>query len=431
MSGMKGLRLYRLASTVLAPFLPLWLGRRVRAGKEEAARLGERYGRSTIDRPDGPLIWLHGASVGETQMLLPLIDKFLAHNADVTVLVTSGTRTSAELLAKQLPTRAIHQYLPADTPGAVRRFFAHWQPELGILAESELWPNLIIEAGRREIPLALINARMSEASLSRWQKRPQAARTLLSNFRYIHAANEMTAAGLTTLSGQPIEPGGNLKHAAPPLSVGAAELARFQKALGNRPVWCAASTHKGEEEIILTAAREVLQARPDALLLLAPRHPERADDIAKLIETHGLSYGRHAGGGTPGPGTQVWLVDTMGEMGLIYRLSDIAFVGGSLCAGLKGHNPLEPARLDCAILTGRHISSFANIYLDLFRFGAAGRVLAPEKLGKEIIRLFADDAARLAMRKQAKDFALAQSEILAHVWDGLMPLLEGRNGNGK
>ncbi len=423
MSKATGLHLYRLASRVLAPVLPFWLKRRARAGKEDVTRLSERFGRTRLERPEGPLVWLHGASVGESQMLRPLIDLLLAHDEHLHVLVTTGTVTSANLLAEHLPARAIHQYLPADTPGSVRRFLGHWQPSLGIFAESELWPNLIFEARRQNVRLALVNARMSDKSLAGWQKRPKAAYTLLSAFNYIHAADDKTSSGLSALSGRGIEPGGNLKNAAPALPVNEKELARFQTALGDRPVWCAASTHRGEDPFILDAANQVKAGTENPLLLLAPRHPERADEIAHLIEQSGLSYMRHSGGGVPETTTDVWLMDTLGQMGLAYRLSQIAFVAGALIKGLKGHNPLEPARLNCAILTGRYISSFADIYLDLFRFDAAKRILEPEQLGPEILSLLENQEQRDKLAVNAKTFALAQTDVLTHVWDEINPLL--------
>ena len=277
------IRGYTALTKALTPALPFWLKRRAAKGKEDLARQGERFGVASRARPAGQLFWMHGASVGEVTMLLPLIDKVLAEYPQAHVLVTSGTTTSAELMAKRLPDRAFHQYIPLDTPKAVTTFLEHWQPDMALWAESEIWPNLLLQTKARNIPMALINARMSEKSVQGWGKRSKSAQTLFGCFDVILGGDEATANGLSWLLDREIESTGSLKETAPALPVDTADLTKLRNQIGNRPVWCAASTHKGEEDIILAAHEKILAQHPNACLILALRHPERRSEIAPLL----------------------------------------------------------------------------------------------------------------------------------------------------
>lgn len=415
------IRAYSGLTKALAPALPLWLKRRALKGKEDPLRQAERFGKASIARPAGQLFWLHGASVGEVTMLLPLIDKILTEFPSAHVLVTSGTTTSADLLAKRLPTRALHQYIPLDTPKAVRAFLDHWKPDVALWAESEIWPNLLLQTKARKTPMALINARMSEKSVQGWFKRRKSAEVLFGCFSVILAGDEATANGLSWLLGKEIESAGSLKEAAPILPIEPTALALLKAQIGDRPVWCAASTHKGEEEIILAAHEEVRADHPDALLILALRHPERRSDIAPL-----LSKSRHVlrtDGGALTPSTSIMVIDTIGEMGLAYSLSDITFVCGSLIEGLMGHNPLEPARLSNAVLTGAHISSFADSYMSMIAFDAAQRILSPIMVGQAVNELFSDPAKLAQQQRRAYEYAQSRNAVLDYVWEKLAPVL--------
>ena len=269
-----------------------------------------------------------------------------------------------ELLAKQLGPNALHQYAPADHPKAVGNFLEHWQPDMAIFAESELWPNMIMMAKDTGIPMALLNARMSTESIARWAKRgKKSGQTLLACFDLILAADKATADGLSWLLDKEIECAGNLKDAAPSLGVDVGELKKLETALIRRPVWCAASTHVGEEELIAQATLAIQKSRPKAMLILAPRHPERAKEVKDILTQAGLKSLRRSSHRMPTPETDVFIMDSIGHMGLAYRLAKVSFIGGSLCKGLSGHNPLEPARLGSAIITGTHISSFADAYM--------------------------------------------------------------------
>ena len=415
------IRAYSGFTRLLAPVLPIWLKRRALKGKEDAARQGERFGQASMPRPQGQLFWMHGASVGEVTMLLPLIDKVLTEYPKAHVLVTSGTVTSANLMQKRLPERALHQYIPLDTPKAVNGFLDHWKPDLALWAESEIWPNLITQTKARGIPMALINARMSGKSIQGWGKRRKSALALFGCFDAILAANEDTANRLSGLLGREIESAGNLKDAAPALPVNADEVAKLKAQIGERPVWCAASTHKGEEEIILAAHKELRLTHPDALLVLAPRHPERRDEVFRLVGTDSTKI--RSIGDIIEADTDVYLFDTIGEMGLAHSLSDITFVCGSLVKGLMGHNPLEPARLRNAVLTGAHISSFADTYMSMIAFDAAQRILSPTKVGQAVSDLFSNPEDLAKAQKLAYDFAQSRDAVLDFVWDKLAPIL--------
>lgn len=353
------LTLYRAATTALAPVAPALLRRRAARGKEDAARLDERLGRPALARPPGPLVWLHGASVGESLSILPLAERLRAERPGATLLVTSGTVTSAQLLARRLPAGALHQYLPVDTPGAAARFVDHWRLDLAVFVESELWPNLLLAAKDRGARLALVSAKLSDKSYAGWRRRPRAAARLLSAFDLILAQDGRAAQRFASLGGT-VAGEADLKFGADPLPVDEAEYARLRFPLTDRPLLLAASTHPGEDEIVLDAvARFSLAPR----LVIAPRHPERGEAVTELARARGLEAVRRSR--QPGAAADVIVADTLGEMGLWYRLADLALVGGSLVPGVGGHNPLEPARLDCPIIAGPHVDNWLTAYAGL------------------------------------------------------------------
>lgn len=415
---------YGFATRLLGPLTPMLIRRRASQGKEDLARSSERHGITTIKRPEGRLFWFHGASVGECTMLLPLLKRILDQYNDAHVLVTSGTKTSADIMAQRLPKRAIHQYIPLDYPKAVRRFLEHWKPDMAIWAESEIWPNLLRLTRERNVPMALINARMSETSINNWKNRSQkSAKALFGKFDVVLAADEKTANGLSWLLDKPIETPGNLKHAAEPLPVNMAVLKDLKSQTSRRKIWCAASTHPGEDEIMIAAHKALLSRYRTALLILAPRHPERSHDIAKLLETNNLSYVTRSSGNAVGRDTQVYLFDTIGEMGLAYRLSHLSFVCGSTLKGLSGHNPLEPARLENAVLTGPHISSFADTFMHMMSFDAAKRILSPDLIAPALLELFSDSKALKSAQTDAQIYANGRDAVLDYVWAHLEPLI--------
>jgi 3-deoxy-D-manno-octulosonic-acid transferase len=356
-----GLSLYRAAATALKPAARWLLNRRARAGKEDPDRLTERLGQAGQPRPEGRLIWIHAASVGESQMALTVAEALLAQHSNAHVLITSGTRTSANLIANRGLDRLIHQFPPVDAPDWVSAFLDHWRPDLAVFTESELWPNLILAAKARGVPLALMNARMNRKSLDGWARWPQSARTLLGAFDWIGAADQRTADGLSSLTGQTITYAGNLKLECGLPAPDPETLAEVQALIGDRPVFVAASTHVGEETLIANAHAKLLTSHPDALMILVPRHPERASEVADILNAAGLSYAQRSKGETP-QSVQVWLADTLGEMALWYALCPVAVIAGSFMDGIGGHNPIEASRAGASVVTGPYVDSFADVY---------------------------------------------------------------------
>jgi 3-deoxy-D-manno-octulosonic-acid transferase len=355
---------YRLATGLAEPFLPLVLSRRAARGKEDTARLPERLGRAATPRPDGPLVWMHGASVGEGLSLLPVVEALRAQADAPAVLVTSGTTTSAALLGARLPPGALHQYAPVDAPGAARRFLAHWRPDACVFAESEVWPNLLGEARARGIPTALMSARLSRGSLSRWTRAPRSARSLFAGFDLVLAQDDATARALADLGAR--DDGRlNLKLCGAPLAPDPAVVAAADAALGDMPVIVAASTHPGEEEILLDAFAEL--GRPGVVLLITPRHPERGAAVQSLAKSRDFGAQRRSAGDPLDGCAAVYVADTLGELGSWFALRNAraAFVGGSLAPGPGGHNPLEPVRLGVPALSGPYVDNWAEVYAAL------------------------------------------------------------------
>jgi 3-deoxy-D-manno-octulosonic-acid transferase len=355
-----GAKIWAGAARLAAPGLRLLLLLRLARGKEQPGRLAERRGIDFSRRPPGRLLWLHAASVGETVSILPVLPSLLAGAPDLTVLFTTGTVTAAKLLAQRLApdqqTRVLHRFVPLDVPGWVGRFLDHWRPDAAAFLESELWPNLLAACHARHIKLMLVNARMSPRSYVRWRRAPSLARELLGGFDRVQARSDADLQRLRLLGARRVKAPGDLKFAAAPLPFDAAELARIKELLAGRPVWLAASTHPGEEALAIAAHRQIADRHPGLLTMLAPRHPERGAAVA--TEAAPLPVTRRALGQGPPPAAGVWLVDTLGELGLWYRLAPIVFVGRSLVPPGGGQNPLEPARLGCAIAVGPRTGNF-------------------------------------------------------------------------
>lgn len=415
---------YRCVTWALGPIAGPYLAARARNGKEDATRLGERLGHASAPRPLGPLVWLHGASVGEMRVALQVQAALAAQRPDLSFLLTTGTQSSAALAARGAPVRTTHQFAPIDRASAVRRFLDHWRPDVGVFAESDLWPNLVTEARRRGVRLALVNGRMSADSLSGWARTPAMAKRVLSAFDVLLAADMRTAEGLSTLAGRTTPNVGNLKVAAPAPPIDAAARAALTTAIGGRPVWLAASTHPGEDEIALAAHARLRTQRPDALLVIAPRHVERGAAIAALAGgAPQRSLGR-----APGAGDAVYIADTMGEMGALYAACGVALVAGSLLPQLTGHNPIEPIRCGAAALTGPHVESFADIYADLIAAGAVEVVDGAEALAAAVEAAWAAPEVRTA-RVEAGRAALARgADALSATLAAIAPLLPTEAG---
>lgn len=420
------LRMYRILTIIAAPLLKLLLWRRLASGKEDAARIAERSGIAAIVRPAGRLIWVHGASVGEAISALPLIRRLLDFHADAHVLLTTGTVTSARIMAQQLPVRALHQFAPLDHPASVRKFLDHWRPDAAIWIESELWPNLILETTVRNIPMALVNARMSEKSFQRWQLAPRAIAKLLSCFRIVLAHDENSTRFFRSLGAAQAICAGDLKQAAEPLPADDEELATLLAAIGSRPVWLAASTHPGEEMIVKEVHEKLRGQFPQLLTIIAPRHADRGPQIKTMLSADrlgGLAVAQRSKNELPSPDADIYLADTMGEMGLIYRLSKIVFMGGSLVAH-GGQNPLEPARLGCAIIYGPNVGNFITIYNELTAAGAAKQIYHGNDLMAAVTRLLQEPRTAMTRGLAGKAYTLkGRDKVLEHIIDALSQIL--------
>ncbi len=413
-------RLYAGVSRLLYPAVQPLLSRRRKRGKEDGLRLPERKGIASLARPDGVLIWLHGASVGELISLLPIAEHFTAKGAPV--LVTSGTVTSAEVASRRLPKGAVHQYLPLDLPAYVKRFLDHWKPDIGIFAESELWPNMIHAAHARGTHLVIVNARMSERSFRRWRKFPAFITSMLSRFELALAQTEADADRLRTLGAPRVQAIGNIKYDVAPPPADPEKLAAIADALKGRTVFVAASTHPGEEEHI-AAAHAVAKAKIPALLtILIPRHPERGAAVAETVFRSGLSVCRRSEGTLPDAHTDIYVADTIGELGLFYRQSRLAYLGGSLVTH-GGQNPIEPAKLGNGILYGPHVHNFTEVFAALSEAKGALQVADSDALAAAMIHLLQDTRLLTLMAEAAFAKVEDMSGANKRTIDGLEPLL--------
>lgn len=382
---------YRLAGSAVYPFVGGYVRWRAGRGKEDKSRRRERYGKSDIERPDGPLIWVHAASVGETLAVSPLIDRLA--NLDINIVLTTGTVTSARLADERLGDLVIHQYVPLDLKPAVSRFLDHWQPDLAIMAESEIWPMTILELGARRVPQILVNGRLSDRSFASWEKRPHLATALFENFAHVIAQSDEDGDRFMRLGARPITVSGNLKVDTPPPPVNSADLRALKGEIGRRPVWAAVSTHDGEEEIAANVHQRLAPRHSGLLTIIVPRHPDRAPALAAAFAARGLKVARRSLGEPVTPETDVLLGDTIGEMGLYLRLTDIAFVGRSLAAN-GGQNPLEPAMLGAAVLSGRNVENFRESYDRLIKGGGARFVKDADMLAGAVNFLLVNDRQR-------------------------------------
>jgi 3-deoxy-D-manno-octulosonic-acid transferase len=414
------LHAYRIGLTVLEPAasgLLLW---RKRRGKEDPERLGERRGIASRERPEGRLAWLHGASIGETLALMPIVERLIRRGFKV--LVTSGTRTSAELLGRRLPPGAVHQFVPLDVPRFMRRFLDHWRPDLALVAESEIWPNSILELERRGIPLVLVNGRMSERSFRRWSRAPRISGALLERFALCLAQTPADAERLSRRGATRVGVAGNLKFDASPPPADARAVAQLSGLLSGRPVWVAASTHPGEEEMAVAAHQAVAGRLPGLLTVLVPRHPQRGAEIEEMAGAAGLEVLRRSAAGQPERSSEIYVVDTVGELGLFYRLTPLVFMGGSLVPH-GGQNPIEAAKLGAAILHGPHVHNFTDVYAALDRVGGARPVGDGEGLARALGELLPAPARTREMARAAAEAVESLGGAVSRVMQAIEPFI--------
>jgi len=385
------LRIYQRLSAAAAPLAPALIKRRLKQGKEDPARVGERRGISGDVRPRGPLVWIHGASVGEVLAAAALIERVRALN--IRILLTSGTVTSASIVANRFPPDIIHQYVPFDSPRYVARFLDHWRPSLALFIESDLWPNLILSSAARRLPMVLINGRMSHRSFPRWRRITGTISALLGRFDVCLAQSQVDADRFAALGGRNVVTTGNLKLDVPAPPADPARLERLMGVTRGRPIVVAASTHPGEEELFLEAHRRLAAIFPSLLSVIVPRHPDRGQTIARATAASGLHVALRSREELPIATTDIYVADTMGELGLFYRLAPIVFMGGSLIPH-GGQNPIEAIKLGASIVHGPHVFNFADVYAALDSAGGARLAATPDVLVKQVGQLLADPAAR-------------------------------------
>lgn len=412
---------YRWAGAAAYPLVGGYVAWRASRGKEERSRRRERYGVAGQPRPVGPLVWVHAASVGETLAVGPLIDRISGFG--INIVLTTGTVTSASLVEERFGDKVIHQYVPLDLKPALNRFMAHWMPDLAIIAESEIWPMTILELGARRIPQVLVNGRLSDRSFASWKKRAFIAEALFENLSLVVAQSEVDGERFLALGARPVTVSGNLKGDTDPLPVNEQTLSTLRGEIGRRVTWAAISTHDGEE-IAATKVHLLLRQRHrDILTIIVPRHPDRADALEQEMRAAGLTVARRSRHDPVTPGTDILLGDTIGEMGLYLRLTEIAFVGRSLTAE-GGQNPLEPAMLDTAVLSGRNVQNFRDAYQKLIDSGGARFVRDGDMLAGAVNFLLNNPAKRRQMIDAGRDTVEAMRGALNCTLKALEPYVQ-------
>ncbi|GAB2185647.1 3-deoxy-D-manno-octulosonic acid transferase [Roseibium sp. LAB1] len=412
--------LYRVLARALTPLFNLLFWLRSRSGKEVSARKGERFGRSATQRPAGKLVWIHAASVGETVSVLPLVDELTSSGHKV--LLTTVTVTAAELAHGRLPEGAIHQFMPFDAPGPISRFLEHWSPDLAMVVESEIWPCLFDEMRARQTPFVLLNGRLSDRSFRSWARFPRVSGYLFRCLDLVLAQSAADGERFRLLGCGNVSTPGNLKFDAPDPAVDEDQAAALAAQTGHRPVWLAALTHPGEDEIVLDAFGRLCEEFPDLLLVLVPRHPVRTDDIAALIEQRGLRAVRRSLDQAIETDTDVYLGDTLGEMGLFYRLAPVTFLGGSF-NDAGGHNPVEAALSGSALVTGPRVANARAVYKGFWSRRASLKADLPENLADCVGSLLRDPDKARAQAERARALVEAGRGAMGETLKVLQPLL--------
>lgn len=420
---------YSILTRVLSPCFSLLLSLRAKKGKEEKERLGERKGRYKIPRPRGKLIWLHAASVGESQSALILISSLLKNNEGINILVTTGTVTSAELMAQKLPKGAFHQYYPLDNPAWVKRFLKHWQPDFVLWMESELWPNMLREVNAQKIPAALLNARLSDKSYKNWSRMKRFAMRLLQTFTLILTQTTRDEERFKKLGADNVHTTDNIKFSAAPLPADEDKLNALKDSIQGRPCWVFASTHKGEEEMACRIHDILKNSIPDLLTIIVPRHPDRREDILVSCKDYNLNMMlRTSAYNPPVAETDLYIADTLGELGLFYRLAPIACIGRSFSDdGGGGHNPIEAAQLGCVVLYGPNVQYQQDIYDEMQDKGAALLMSDEHRMADTLHKFLMDEERLHEQQELGLNYANNKSAVIERVYKYLRPLLKSHD----
>jgi 3-deoxy-D-manno-octulosonic-acid transferase len=429
------LKAYRLAGAAAYPLIGGYIAWRTTKGKEEHARRRERYGLTKAPRPAGPLVWVHAASVGETNAVTPLVERIVGFG--IHVVLTTGTVTSAQLVRERFQDRVIHQYVPLDLKPAVSRFLDHWVPDLAVFAESEIWPMTILELGARRVPQVLVNGRLSDRSYQAWRKRAYLAEALLENLAHVVAQSQADGERYAALGARPVTVSGNLKSDTDPPSADPASLDVLRRDIGGRKTWAAVSTHDGEEKIAGEVHALLRKRHPDILSIIVPRHPDRADALEATLAASGLKVARRSRRDPVTPDVDILLGDTIGEMGLYLRLTEIAFVGRSLTSE-GGQNPMEPAMLDTAVLSGKNVQNFREAYRKLIDKGGARLINDRDMLAGAVNFLLNNEDKRRDMMAAGVETVNEMRGALAATLRALEPYIQPlivkarlEDGNGR
>ncbi len=394
------------------PFLSYYQNKRIKAGKEDPLRISERKGVSSIPCNKTKVLWIHGASVGESLSVLPIIDKLLKENSALNIVLTTGTLSSAKILEDRLPDRAYHQFTPLDFPNWIKNFLAHWQPSAVVWVESEFWPNSLFQIKQQNIPLILLNGRVSDRSFSRWKKLPFFIKGMLNLFDICLAQSQNDQQRLIALGAKHAVNHGNIKLGAPALPVSDQALEKFKQSITNRPLWLLSSSHDGEESIAGDIHKSLSPNHPNILSLIVPRHPDRGPNIAEHLRAHGFNVQLRSQAALPGPQTEIYIADTVGELGLFYRLGAIVVMGKSFIAPGGGQNPYEAAKLGNAIIMGPYMENFTEITHTMLAGGAALQVRNAEELGDEINSLLGDSKRLSEKKSKALKFSQTSESII-------------------
>ncbi len=405
------LKLYRFITKYFAFLVRLYLNYRLIKGKEDSERFYERLGQPSADRKDGFLIWFHAASVGESVSVIPLISEITKKFPHINILMTTGTLTSSKLMASRLPSKVIHQFIPVDTYDAVQKFLSHWQPNLAIWVESELWPNLIIETKKSGCNLMLINGRMSDESFRKWKNNLEFAEQIISNFSLCLVQTEEDKFKYSDIGAKQVIIAGNLKYEAPTLPSNPDEFGSLILQIGNRNIWLSASTHSGEEEIIIEAHKKLAEIFPDILTIIMPRHPKRLKEIETLLKNNNFQFSVRSKKQKILPQTNFYIADTIGEAGLFYRIANIVFMGGSLVNN-GGQNPLEAARLKCAILSGKNYFNFQEVYSEMKVNNAVKIIKDSDGIFQNVKNLLSDISLQKKLANSAFEYVESKKGIL-------------------
>ena len=413
--------IYNTLIRILYPLvIRRYIKKRQQNGKEDVKRFNERIGKPSMKRPEGKLIWFHGASVGESLSMLPLINKLLENYPDAHIMVTTGTVTSAEVMGKRLPERAFHQYIPIDNPKFVTRFIKHWHPDLVLWFESDLWPALLSGIKRKNIPLILVNGRISNKSFKRWQQFDFISKELLGCFTYCLGQSEEDAYRLRVLGAKDSMCLGNLKYAGINPPVDADKKAEILEQIEGRPLWAVSSTHSDEELKIGKFLKRVIEKVPGLMTIIAPRHPNRGPEIQAQLNELGLKTALRSKGEKISKTTDVYIADTIGEVGIWYDMAPIVFIGGSLIPH-GGQNFMEPSRFRDAVLVGPHMHNFTDAMNRAKKADAVIQVNDVVELEEALLQLLINKDLLEAKRSLAYNWAYGEAKVL----DGIVEKVKG------